>query len=279
MNAIALASVLFGGLAGSLSASDWLDNFDDGLFDDGMPVTWSPYPPLPASMTIEEGDLVLGVQVASGAFRVGAAFVPIEFPEGMSLRARMRGSQAPYWLGLNIPNPADIGQGYVAALESDGLLSLIRADSASEVSKLGGAQTDVNPSSDFLMQFDCFDGLLTVTVWRPGEAKPRPQLAVFDDSFPAGMGSVFVQDGGGPELTDATAHLRYAQASSTLLTHSDLGDLDVNGTVDGVDLVLLLGSWTGAGDCGAGVDLCFGDLNGDNHVDAADLVILLGGWT
>jgi hypothetical protein len=48
------------------------------------------------------------------------------------------------------------------------------------------------------------------------------------------------------------------------------GDIDGDGDVDTVDLLLLLGDWgcTGGG--------CIGDLNGDGITDAADLLILLG---
>jgi hypothetical protein len=48
-----------------------------------------------------------------------------------------------------------------------------------------------------------------------------------------------------------------------------LGDISNDGTVDAIDLGLLLGNW--------GVD-GVGDLNGDNVVNAADLAIMLGAW-
>lgn len=46
-------------------------------------------------------------------------------------------------------------------------------------------------------------------------------------------------------------------------------DVDANGTVDGADLGLLLGSWGTKGD---------GDLNGDGTIDGADLGLMLGAW-
>ena len=48
-----------------------------------------------------------------------------------------------------------------------------------------------------------------------------------------------------------------------------LGDLNLNGVVDGQDVSILLGWW-------AIPNPLFGDLNGDNMVDAFDLGILLG---
>ncbi len=50
---------------------------------------------------------------------------------------------------------------------------------------------------------------------------------------------------------------------------SCLGDLNGDGTVDGADLGLLLGSWNTAG---------IGDLNSDGTVNGADLGLLLGHW-
>lgn len=52
-------------------------------------------------------------------------------------------------------------------------------------------------------------------------------------------------------------------------------DLNLDGSVNSVDLALLLGAWGGCGDCGH----CPFDLNDDCTVDAADLSIVLGGWT
>jgi hypothetical protein len=47
-------------------------------------------------------------------------------------------------------------------------------------------------------------------------------------------------------------------------------DLDGNGVVDGTDLGIQLGGWSGPGR---------GDLNADDVIDGIDLGILLGAWT
>lgn len=52
------------------------------------------------------------------------------------------------------------------------------------------------------------------------------------------------------------------------------GDLDGDGDVDGMDLLILLGGWGSCGDCSA----CPADLDGDCVVGASDLIILLGNW-
>ncbi|MFG0256617.1 MAG: PQQ-dependent sugar dehydrogenase [Phycisphaerales bacterium JB043] len=57
-----------------------------------------------------------------------------------------------------------------------------------------------------------------------------------------------------------------------VVPNESLGDLNLGGTVDGVDLGLLLGSW---GDTGCAI----ADLNNDGLVNGADLGILLGNWS
>ncbi len=48
------------------------------------------------------------------------------------------------------------------------------------------------------------------------------------------------------------------------------GDIDGNGSVNGLDLAALLGSWGASG--GAA------DVNGDGTVNGADLAVLLAEW-
>ena len=56
---------------------------------------------------------------------------------------------------------------------------------------------------------------------------------------------------------------------------SCLGDLNLDGVVNGADLGLLLGAW---GACPGDVPGCLGDLNIDGVVNGADLGLLLGAW-
>jgi hypothetical protein len=51
-----------------------------------------------------------------------------------------------------------------------------------------------------------------------------------------------------------------------------VGDLNVDGVVNGADLGLMLSSW---GPCGSN---CSADLNGDGVVAGADLGLLLSAW-
>lgn len=50
-------------------------------------------------------------------------------------------------------------------------------------------------------------------------------------------------------------------------------DVNDSGTVDGIDLTLVLAAW---GPCGIGA--CPGDLNGDSTVDGLDLTVILSAW-
>ena len=56
---------------------------------------------------------------------------------------------------------------------------------------------------------------------------------------------------------------------------SCVGDLNLDGVVNGADLGLLLGAW---GVCPGGTTGCIGDLNNDGVVSGADLGLLLGAW-
>lgn len=53
------------------------------------------------------------------------------------------------------------------------------------------------------------------------------------------------------------------------------GDINCDGNVDGLDMLILLGAW---GDCSDPND-CPADLNNDGTVDGLDLLILLGNWS
>ena len=65
---------------------------------------------------------------------------------------------------------------------------------------------------------------------------------------------------------DAGAAVRAARLAA------GLGDLDGDGSVDGIDLGVVLGNW---GACGFA---CAADLNDDGSVNGIDLGILIGNW-
>jgi len=61
-------------------------------------------------------------------------------------------------------------------------------------------------------------------------------------------------------------------AVSVIRATACAGDIDGNGSVDGVDLATVLGGW---GPCPGG---CAADLDGNGAIDGVDLAILLGNW-
>lgn len=69
------------------------------------------------------------------------------------------------------------------------------------------------------------------------------------------------------------AWLALAASASTALAQACPGDIDGNGSIDAVDLGLLLSQWGGPGSARGGAD-----LDGDGVVGATDLAGLLGGW-
>ena len=55
-----------------------------------------------------------------------------------------------------------------------------------------------------------------------------------------------------------------------------IADLNQDGTIDGVDLGLMLAAWSSIQDCQG--EACIADLNADLRVDGSDLGIFLSGW-
>jgi len=93
--------------------------------------------------------------------------------------------------------------------------------------------------------------------------------AWFDDS---GSSSTFGRPNtwtGCPVASTETQSFAALLASGCEAPSSGGPDLNGDGTVDGQDLGILLGSWSGTGAA---------DLNGDGTVDGQDLGILLGSW-
>lgn len=84
---------------------------------------------------------------------------------------------------------------------------------------------------------------------RPGEPFPEPQLIAADATYADGVPSIAIQDFGdhgqdgcsAPGVRDDTMTVvRFAQASSTPLTHSGAGDTNADGVTDGDDFFAYL---------------------------------------
>ena len=63
------------------------------------------------------------------------------------------------------------------------------------------------------------------------------------------------------------------------LPHLCPADLDGNHAVNGIDLALMLGQWTGAASYAPCPPPLPADLNGNCRVNGLDLALLLGAWT
>lgn len=68
-----------------------------------------------------------------------------------------------------------------------------------------------------------------------------------------------------------TTQAPFEKTGVVLKLTAAVGDLNLDGVVDGADLGLLLGAWD--------TTSAFADLNADGTVDGADLGLLLGAWT
>ena len=74
----------------------------------------------------------------------------------------------------------------------------------------------------------------------------------------------------------------YVECSDVALLVALPADLNRDGVVNGIDLGILLASWSipaGSFGCGGRPVICPADLNGDGIVDGLDLGILLVNWT
>lgn len=283
-----LVVTLAASINGAVSAQSWLDNFNDGSAVDGSPVTWTPTPAFPFEFAVAAGDLV--VDMPPAAFpAISSARVPINFESGASVRARMVAFNAPGRFAVALADEPTGINGYVASFSTcgGGKLELFRGDKGGPIVFLGGGPVPwpYSPLEEHYLQLDVFNGVISARVWRPGEPFPAPQITDVDTFYSEGVASIAIQDFGSGncigsgDFTDVSAVVRFAQASSTPLIGSGLGDIDADGSVSVVDFLLLLGAWGPCpGDC---AEACPADIapdGGDCTVSVLDLLALLGNW-
>lgn len=258
---------------------DWIDNFNDGSAVDGSPVEWVATPVFAAEFAVNDGDLAMTMPEGTSP-AISSARVPIVFGAGASVRARMVAFNTPGRFAVAFADEPTGIKGYVASFSScgGGRLELFRADVIGAIIFLADGQVSVpfSPETEFILQLDVFDGVVAARLWLPGEPFPSAQISALDSTYEEGVVSIAIQDFGSGNcvpigsFSDVGAFIRYAQASSTPLTHSDLGDLDASGTIDGADLGILLAEWGGLG---------ASDLDGSGMVDGADLGLMVANWT
>lgn len=246
---LASASLL---TAPAASAQDWLDNFNDGSATDGTPVTWIASPAFGAAFAVDAGDLRVNIDAGSPA--ISSPRVDAYFPAGASVRARMVALAGPGRYTVAFADQPTGIKGYVASFSTcgGGRIELFRGDVLGAIIILGGGTIPLAlaDGDEFYVQLDVFGGVVSARVWRPGEAFPAPQLSAGDATYADGVASIAIQDFGtgglgcggglGGDFTDAAAVVRFAQASSTPLTHSGAGDLDADGLTNTNDFFAFL---------------------------------------
>jgi trimeric autotransporter adhesin len=99
-------------------------------------------------------------------------------------------------------------------------------------------------------------------------------LAVLYDAAESGGGPVLYAGGNFTTAGDAPANYIAKWQGCPIGPECEPVDLNCNGAVDVLDLLLLLDAWGACGDCSD----CRADLNGDCSVDVLDLLILLDNW-
>ncbi len=280
MNKATLAAALAAALTGPASAQDWLDNFNDGSATDGSPVMWVPSPAFGAQFGVTSGDLVVTIP-AGASPAISSPRVASNFKSGASVRARMVAFNGPGRFTVAFADQPTGIQGYVASFSTanGGTLELFRGDVFGAIVMLDTAPMPYGPSEEFQVQLDVFNGVVSGRIWRPGEPFPAtPQVSAPDVTYASGVASIAFQVFGGASFTDASAVVRFAQASSMPLTQSGIGDVNADGAVDVDDLVAVILAW---GPCPSPPTLlgCPADVHASGTVDVDDLVTVILNWS
>jgi len=286
MKSVILAVIV--AATGTAQGQNWLDDFGDGSAVDGTPVSWTASPSFPFEFTVIDGDLVVSMQPGASP-AISSTRVPVNFPSGASVRVRMQGFQAPGRYAVALADEKTGIQGYVASFSScgGGQLELFRGDVLGSIVHLGSSPDPwpYSPTVEHYLQLDVFNGVVSARVWRPGEPFPVAQISAHDSTYTQGVASVAIQDFGSGncfptgDFDDVYAVVRFAQASSTPLTHSGAGDLDADGVIATSDLIILLSSWGPcAGACPPSCSSDIAPIGGDCTVDMSDLLMLLADW-
>ncbi len=276
MQTLPRAAVLVAACASASLAQDWLDDFQDGSATDSSPVTWTLSPAFGGAFSVVDGDLIVSMDPTAGP--ISSPRVASYFPAGASVRARMRAVNGPGRFTVAFADEATGIKGYVASFSTcgDGRVELFRGDRLGAIIYLGAGnvQMGYTPDEEFIVQLDVFGGVVSARVWRPGEPFPPAQLTATDATYADGVPSIAIQDfgagsacGGAGDRTDAYAVVRFAQASSTPLTHSGAGDLDASGTTDTNDFFAFLALYA-ADDPNA-------DVTGDGSINTNDFFSFL----
>ena len=274
----------------TVCGQSWFDDFDDGSFEDGDPVTWeiNPLGALPGEYSIVDGDFVMLALDGDEDNESMAAWVDsVNFNNTASVRTRASLLEFPDVItgfgnvGVALFFDPETISGYLGLMSVDTNLQLILVE--------GGAPTGLismdqpfSPSEDVIIQLDHDGENLYLTAWEVGTPKPSPQFEMEHVEFTSGKSGILFNE----NAPNDAGIFRWARASSDPMGE---GDLDFDGDFAASDIDLMFANLSSAdplfdldkdGDADDG-DLDFlvetllgtfyGDANVDGRVDAADL--------
>lgn len=276
----------------AVCGQSWYDNFDDGSYDDGDPVTWEidPLGAFPGEYSVADGDFVMLTLDGNEDDETMAAWVDsVTFTNTSSVRTRASLLAVPDVIdgfgnvGVALFFDPDTVTGYLGLMSVDTNLQLIRVEGGA-AEGLVSMDQPFSPSEDVIIQLDHDGEALYLTAWEIGTPKPAPQLEwelELVDITSGKSGLIFNEN----SLNDAGV-FRWARAAADPIED---GDLDFDGDFAASDIDLLLDNLgsadplydlnrDGSADSGD-VDFLvetvlgtsYGDANVDGRVDAADL--------
>ena len=271
----------------------WFDNFDDGSFDDGDPVTWeiNPLGAFPGEYNTADGDFVMLTLDGNEDDESMAAWVDsVTFDNTASVRTRASLLAVPDVIdgfgnvGVALFFDPETVSGYLGLMSVDPNLQLIRAEGGVPEGLVSMDQP-FSPSEDIIIQLDHDGENLLLWAWEIGAPKPRAPQFEFElellDFTSGKSGLIFNENS-----PNGAGVFRWARASSEPIGE---GDLNFDGEFNANDIDALFGNLGSAdplydldkdGDADSGdVDFLvetllgtfYGDANVDGQVDAADL--------
>ncbi|MBL9148626.1 MAG: hypothetical protein JNM94_08035 [Phycisphaerae bacterium] len=213
-------------------------------------------------LALVDGSMVLGQTTNGGNCYLKHAFPPISFDDGAAIEASIKVDNST-WYAVSPFKRAGISLGMTDAtgrwarlmIANDRLLLHTADQNWSDLTYL------VNTTGAFHTYRIVYLGS-TATVYMDG-------VQVLTDSVGTGAAAknlAYLGDMTGLALSKTRT--AYVQVEGVPVC--SVADIDCSGTVDGVDLGLLIGSW--------GTALCEADLNEDGIVNGLDLAIMLGLW-
>jgi hypothetical protein len=202
-HSLRIATVAAAALACSLAtsparaANHFLDDFEDGSVTDGNPVSWiwlndvySGY--FPGTRVVQNGDYILTPNPSNSNLEdavvsnvMGVAFTDVS----VRVLARVEG---PGHLVVGSRASDNYLAGYLASVNGEGNITIQRANPDNPAAPFvlettfpeTGSQTiypERAADTDVWLQFDAIGSELSLTVWRPGDPQPAPQLFHVDN--------------------------------------------------------------------------------------------------